>query len=61
MMTEEQDRRRRRERENEELAEAKRNRAQAELDRWWQAQRDEEAYRRKLRRELDPFGWGHWN
>jgi hypothetical protein len=50
-----------RQREEEELAEAKRNRAQAELDRWWQGQRDLEAEERRRHRELDPFNWGHWN
>jgi hypothetical protein len=42
-MTDEQDRR---QREGEELAEAKRNRAQAELDRWMEWLRNEEAYAR---------------
>jgi hypothetical protein len=52
---------RRRQREEEELAEAKRNRAQAALDRAWQSQRDLDAEDRRLHRQLDPFNWGHWS
>jgi hypothetical protein len=44
-----------------EIAEAQRNRAQAELDRWWQSLRDLDAEERRRHRELDPFNWGHWN
>jgi hypothetical protein len=53
--------RRRQQRENEEFAEAERNRAQAALDRAWQRMRDLDEEDRRIRRELDPFGWGHWN
>jgi hypothetical protein len=56
----EQDRRRR-EREKEELAEARRARAQLALDRAWQRMRDLDEEDRRLHREIDPFGWGHWN
>ena len=51
---------RRRQREQEERAEAERNRAQRALDRAWQRMRDLDAEDRRIRRELDPFGWGHW-
>jgi hypothetical protein len=56
----EQDRRRQ-QRMNEELAEAERNHARLALDRAWQRMRDEEAYWRRVHRQLDPFNWGHWN
>jgi hypothetical protein len=42
-------------------AEAERNRAQLALDRAWQRMRDLDEEERRVRRELDPFGWGHWN
>jgi hypothetical protein len=36
-------------------------RYQREIDRWMEWQRNEEAEARRLRRQLDPFNWGHWN
>jgi hypothetical protein len=56
----EQDRRRQ-QKIKEELAEAEGNRAQAALDRAWQRMRDLDEEDRRLHRQLDPFGWGHWN
>jgi len=52
-----------RKRVNEELAEAEaeRNRAQLALDRAWQRMRDFDDEERRLHRQLDPYGWGHWN
>jgi hypothetical protein len=46
----------------EELAEADepRNRAQAQLDRWVQSERDVEAEYRRLMRELNPTGLKIW-
>ena len=41
--------------------EEERNRAQRALDRAWQRMRDDEEEDRRLRREIDPFNWGHWN
>jgi hypothetical protein len=40
--------------------EERRRKYQAELDRWWQSQRDLAEEERRIRREIDPFGWGHW-
>jgi hypothetical protein len=51
---------RRRQQIEKELAETERDRAQRALDRAWQWMRDEEAEERRLRREIDPFNWGHW-
>ena len=31
------------------------------LDQWWEAQREQEEWERRLRREIDPSNWGHWN
>jgi hypothetical protein len=39
----------------------KRERYQRELDRWMEWQRNEEAREQRLRSQLDPFNWGHWN
>jgi hypothetical protein len=36
-------------------------RYQRELDRWAEWLRNEEAYQQRLRSQLDPFNWGHWN
>jgi hypothetical protein len=36
-------------------------RYQRELDRWVEWLRNEEAYEQRLRGQLDPFNWGHWN
>jgi len=46
----------------EELAEADepRNRAQAQLDRWVQSERDVEAEYRRMMRELNPTGLKIW-
>jgi hypothetical protein len=60
-MSEQEDRRQQKIKDELAEVEAKRNRAQVEIDRWWQGLRDEEEYQRRLRRELDPFNWGHWN
>jgi hypothetical protein len=30
------------------------------LDAWMERQREQEEWERRLRREIDPFGWGHW-
>jgi hypothetical protein len=38
-----------------------RARYQRELDRWVEWLRNEEAYQQRLRGQLDPFNWGHWN
>jgi hypothetical protein len=47
---------------DEELAEAERRRKyQRELDRYWMMVRDLEEADRRRQRELDPFGYGHWN
>jgi hypothetical protein len=51
-----EERRKAREREEHERA-----RYQRKLDEWWQGQRDLEEEERRIRREIDPFGWGHWN
>ena len=36
-------------------------RYQREIERWMEWLRNEEAYERRLRGQLDPFNWGHWN
>ena len=52
---------RRREREKEEMAQqSTRLRYQRVLDQWWEAQREQEEWERRIRREIDPFNWGHW-
>jgi hypothetical protein len=43
------------------LLEARRAKYQRRLDEWIEWQRAEEEYWRRRQRELDPFGWGHWN
>jgi hypothetical protein len=45
----------------EEQREEARRKAQAALDRWMEWRRAEEEWQRQRQRELDPFGWGHWN
>jgi hypothetical protein len=48
------------EEEKREIAEAL-QRYQREIDRWMEWQRNEEAREQRLRSQLDPFNWGHWN
>jgi hypothetical protein len=36
-------------------------RYQREIERWMEWLRNEEAYEQRLRGQLDPFNWGHWN
>ena len=45
-------------RQQQELA---RQRYQAVLDAWVESQRAAAAEERRIRRELDPFNFGHWN
>jgi len=52
---------RRIQREKEEMAQQNaRVRYQRVLDQWWEAQREQEEWERRIRREIDPFNWGHW-
>jgi hypothetical protein len=45
----------------EEQQELARQRYQAIFDAWVESQRAAAAEERRIRRELDPFNFGHWN